>query len=277
MTQPRLAPALTTIASLALAGSLTACTVGHDASRDGKGSSAHASSTPSSSSSTQLSAKEIWSSTQSNVAKATSVRVDGSDSPNGSGPNVVFSGQLSGDPSEIEFKDASMGSFTMRRIGGKLYLKGDLKYWQSIEKDDPSTKGSTEAANRWVTIPASAVGKDDLSKLIAKTYVASIGDSSDPKWGAIADSGSTMSDDTVDGHDAHKIVSPDGDTTVWVAKDGSNDLLKVRDEAAGDDDLGQATFSRWNDTFDITKPKGAIGGGGSESPSSDDASPEATT
>lgn len=277
MTQPRLAPVLTAIASVALAGSLTACTVGHDASRDGGRSSGAAASSSAPSSSSQQSAKEIWSSTQAKVAKATSVRVDGSDSPNGSGPNVVFSGQLSGDPSEVVFKDASIGNFTMRRISGKLYLKGDLKYWQSIEKDDPSTKGSSGAANRWITIPANALGKDDLSKLIAKTYVASIGDSSDPKWGAVADAGSTMTSESVDGHDAHKIVSPDGDTTVWVAADGSNDLLKVRDEAAGDDDLGQATFSRWNETFDITKPKGAIGGGGSDSTSTGDASPEATT
>ena len=86
-----------------------------------------------------------------------------------------------------------------------------------------------------------------------------MGDTTDAKWGHLGDG--TLTPETLDGRPAYKIVSADGDTRAWVTTDDTHDLLKVVDEAAGTDDLGTATFSRWNEKIAVPRPVGALDGG----------------
>jgi len=262
-------PASRTLSTIAVtAVVLSGCTMGHDAGQPASGpvkgpsGSSTAPGTASMSASApaeQPSAKDVWSRTQQSVCGYTSLSLTGTDSADGSGPRATFLGELDGEPSEMSYEGDEVGHVTMRRISHDVYLKGDRTYWDSVDKDDPSLQGSSPPANRWIKVPESAFGQKDLSDLSAKSYIEAMGDTTDAKWGHLGDG--TLTPETLDGRPAYKIVSADGDTRAWVTTDDTHDLLKVVDEAAGTDDLGTATFSRWNEKIAVPRPVGALDGG----------------
>lgn len=266
---------LTATTALLCVGALGACTMGHDATRSSSGASAPsatsasqpASGSPASSSaspSVAMTAKQVWSQAQKRIGGYTSLVVDGYDAADGTGPHGVFSGELDGDPSQMTYQGTKIGNATMRRLSGTVYLKGDKAYWDAISKHG-SHKNTSKLVNQWIETPASALSSQDLDDISAKRYVDSLADTSDPKWGTIAAPGAVMTQEDVAGTPTYKIVSDDGDTTVWVTRDGTYDLVKVVDEQAGPHDLGTATFSRWNDRFTFDKPTDTLRSNGGTS------------
>lgn len=236
-----------------LAVTLSGCTMGSDAaapSRSGAATPASSSSSSSSSSTTLPSATAAWSRTQDRIDAYTSLRVDGRDAMDEKSPRAIIPGDLDTDPSDIVF--------TSDEIGSDIYLKGDDAYWKAVAEDDPTLPDASSLADRWVKAPASTWEDNDLDDLSIKPIFDAMTDDSDPKWKTLASDDAELTRDTVDGVDAYKITGADGDTVVWASADGKYNLLKIEDASPGEDEFALASFSRWNEKFEVTAPKGAL-------------------
>lgn len=247
--------------SALLAVTLSGCTMGSDAaapSRPGAATPASSSSSSSSSSTTLPSATAAWSKTQDRIDAYTSLRVDGRDAMDEESPRAIITGDLDTDPSDIVFTSDEIGNFTLRRIGSDIYLKGDDAYWKAVAKDDPTLPDASSFADRWVKAPASTWEDNDLDDMSIKPIFDAMTDDSDPKWKTLASDDAELTRDTVDGVEAYKITGADGDTVVWASADGKYNLLKIEDASPGEDEFSLASFSRWNEKFEVTAPKGAL-------------------
>lgn len=250
-----------------LAVTLSGCTLGSDSAAPSRSGGTAASPTSGGSNSNSSSATSAalpsaataWSKTQDRIDTYTSLRVDGRDAMDDvKAPRAIITGDLDTDPSDVVFTSSEMGNFTLRRIGSDIYLKGDDAYWKAVAKDDPTLPDASSFADRWVKAPASTWDDNDLDDMSIKPIFDAMTDDSDPKWKTLASDDAELTRDTVDGVDAYKITGADGDTVVWASADGKYNLLKIEDASPGEDEFALASFSRWNEKFEVTAPKGAL-------------------
>lgn len=234
-----------------LAVTLSGCTLGSDSaapSRSGRASSATSAALPSPAS--------VWSKTQDRIETYSSLRVDGRDAVDAVGPRTIITGELDGDPSEVVTTSDDMGKFTVRRIDSTTYVKGDDAYWAGGDEEDPTASEIPSFADRWVKMPS--LPEDDDVDMTVKPILDAMTDDSDPKWRTLASGDAEIMRETVGGILAYKITGADGDTVVWASADGKYDLLRIEDASPSEDEFGVATFSRWNEKFDIRAPEDAL-------------------
>lgn len=267
----------------ALALALSACTMGHEASSGGSTRATHknstsAASTPGSTSAspssdaasdapgTPPSATDAWHHAQRTIKGYKSIQLEAADKATHETMTMSYRGSIKSTPVEMALRGGDMGRMTLRHIGSYVYLNGDADYWSSIQDEgDSDEEGSSEGgedatslAGRWVKMKDSMMSQESKDDLSISSIFENMSDESNPKWSALADADARITAEDVSGTPAYKIMTADGDTSVWVSADGRYNLLKLTDSTAGDEDLGRGTFSRWNESFDIAVPKGAL-------------------
>lgn len=257
--RPAAAVTTLTVASL----SLTACTMGDQASSaashaTGQHESAPASGAPSSagkptstpSTSEPPTAKAAWDATQARIDTYSSLRVKADATDEGKHMKIDAYGTLDGKKQELHM---SMGApaLTLRVVDGKNYFRANKSFY------DSESGGGSALADKWLVAPDGAFAEEGSQDFGINDLTEELTDDSTTESQQLEGAGATVSKDTVNHRAAWKIVSADHSTTAWTSADGRHDILKY----SGKDDGGQPvsmTFSEHNKPITIEAPKGAI-------------------
>lgn len=258
---------------LAVSLGLSACGGGSDAkdkataAASSKSTSPSSASTPSSSSSSSSgdanasqtpTAAELWKKAGTRLTAYKTVKIHSVGTQHGEKIDSTYSGDVSGEKSTSEAKLGD-GTASVIIVDSTQYVKANADYWKTVLKSrglgtSQVDKMAGQAADKWVKIPVSSSALGGL-----KTLFTDLTKASDMDGKHFVAPTAKVTKEKFDGKDAWKISDAASKATVWVAADGTNDVLGyghlTRPGAEGD---AVSTIIEHDKTYDIKAPSGAV-------------------
>lgn len=231
--------AVPVLAALTLSVSLAACGSADEAAKPGASSSkAEAKKKPT--------AGALYKQLRASSLAAKSGHVKGNVSDEGETMAIDLAGAADGSNMEATF-GAKEGTFTLRAVAGKYWIKGDEKYWTtSVGADAAKAVGA-----KWLAVPpGESKGMDDttLKSLLTEMF----GDEDMSKLESLT---TEVGTGTLSGVDTYVLTDKIGDSGQLITTaDDKAQLLKI---VGPKGQPSQLTFSEWDAVKPFTAPKAA--------------------
>lgn len=207
------------------------------------GSGTGSASTAASSSATEPSAKEVYAAARAAALKATSATMTGTVPEAGSTLTLTVSGATSGDPQTLTVNfGAGQGTATIVTVAKAYYMTGDAAFWTS-QADAAAAKA---LKGKWVAMDAASTqgfGDFRIGAMLTEMFAT-------PEMGVFESLTSPVTRGEVKGRAAW-VIGEAGDAQVFIAADGSGELLKIVGPKSTPGDL---VFTNWNKAPKIVAP-----------------------
>lgn len=234
------------VSGLLFAGCSTAGTpagTATGASRTGEASASPSGSGATGSTTTVPSAKEVYAAARAAALKATSATMTGTIPEAGSSLTLTVSGATSGDPQRLTLDfGAGKGTATIVTVAKAYYMTGDAAFWTS-QADAAAAKA---LKGKWVAMDAASTqgfGDFRIGAMLKEMFAT-------PEMGVFESLSTPVAQGEVTGRAAW-VIGEAGDAQVFVASDGSAELLKIVGPKSTPGDL---VFTNWNKAPKIVAP-----------------------
>lgn len=142
------------------------------------------------------------------------------------------------------------GTEELLLVDSALYVKGDATYWGPKQAD---------LAGKWGKVPDGADKKEAISEMTMSKVLASVTSTSSDLMAGFFSDGATVETTMLKGQRAYLVTNDTDDMHLWIAADGTDQILKMDGIEYADGSTGVDEYSGYNAAYDdIVKPKHAI-------------------
>lgn len=191
---------------------------------------------------------ELFAKAKANALAAKSARVSGSLTSKGKAMTLEIAGLLNGSNQRFQMTQAGLGSFELRTVAGKYYLKGDAAFWST----NANKAAARKAAGKYVAVPvaqAKQLGDITIGRLLSSTFDGK-------EFGTLQGLATEVTDVTVDGQPAYALSDKAGNgAQLVISADGRARILRLVGPTS---EPGTLRFSEWNAVPPLAAPTGQV-------------------